>query len=375
MKKTISLFLALVMILALASGCAADPNGNASSGNLQPSEDGNTADPGEDVPDDTQQPDTGDSEDGQDEPDGPDTQELTIRLGGLKGPTTIGMLKLLSDADAGTTANHYDYTLAASADELTPLLLKGELDVIAAPVNLGAVLYNNSDGAVQFAAINTLGVVYIVEKGGETVNSVADLKDKTIYATGKGSTPEYALRYLLTQTGLDPDTDVTIEWKSEPTEVVALMNESENSVAMLPQPFVTVAQTKSDKIRIALDLTKEWDAVQKDEAVKSSMITGVVVVRSEFADKNPQAVADFLDNYKKSVEYVNGNNDAAAALVGKYDIVAEAVAKKALPYCNITFIEGNEMKEMLSGYLAVLAKQNVKAVGGELPKDDFYYKR
>lgn len=370
MKKTISLFLALVMILALASGCAADPNGNASSGNLQPSEDGNTADPGEDVPDDTQQPDTGDSEDGQDEPDGPDTQELTIRLGGLKGPTTIGMLKLLSDADAGTTANHYDYTLAASADELTPLLLKGELDVIAAPVNLGAVLYNNSDGAVQFAAINTLGVVYIVEKGGETVNSVADLKDKTIYATGKGSTPEYALRYLLTQNGLDPDTDVTIEWKSEPTEVVALMNESENSVAMLPQPFVTVAQSQVEGLRIALDLTQEWNALDNG----SLFITAGLIVRREFAENYPDQFAAFLEEYKASTQYANTNVEETAALCESYDIVKAGVAKTAIPFCNITYIDGDEMAEAVGAYLSILYEQNPKAVGGTLPGEDFYYK-
>ncbi len=373
MKKTLSLLLTLVMLLALATGCAADPNGNASSGNLQPNEENNaSADPGQDVPDDSQVPDdgNGEDEDGEDKPDEPDTQALTIRLGGLKGPTTIGMLKLLSDADAGTTANNYEYTLAASADELTPLLVKGELDIIAAPVNLGAVLYNNNDGAVQFAAINTLGVVYIVEKGGETVNSVADLKDKTIYATGKGSTPEYALRYLLAQNGLDPDADVTIEWKSEPTEVVALMNESETSIAMLPQPFVTVAQTQVEGLRIALDLTEQWNALDNG----SMFITAGLIVRREFAENHPEQLAAFLEEYKASTEYANEYVEETAALCESYNIVKAGVAKTAIPFCNITYIDGDAMAEAVSAYLSILYEQNPKAVGGTLPGEDFYYK-
>lgn len=373
MKKTLSLFLALIMILALAAGCTPTSKDNASSGNLQPSDDNNTADPGEDVTDDNQQPDDADADDGQDETDEqdtPDTQEITIRLGGLKGPTTIGMLKLLSDADAGTTANHYEYTLAAAADELTPLLVKGELDVIAAPVNLGAVLYNNNNGAVQFAAVNTLGVVYIVEKGGETIQSVADLKDKTIYATGKGSTPEYALRYLLAQNGLDPDADVVIEWKSEPTEVVALMNQNESAVAMLPQPFVTVAQSQVEGLHIALDLTQEWNALDNG----SLFITAGLIVRREFAESYPEQFAAFLEEYKASTEYANTNVEETAALCESYDIVKAGVAKTAIPFCNITYIDGDEMAEAVGAYLSILYEQNPKAVGGTLPGEDFYYK-
>ena len=165
-----------------------------------------------------------------------------IRLGALKGPTTMGLVKLLADSDTQTTVNTYAFTLAGSADELTPKFLQGELDIIAAPLNLGSVLYHNSEGAVQLLAVNTLGVIYIVEKGGETVTDWESLRGQTIYATGKGSTPEYALRYLLEQNGLDPDKDLTIEWKSEPTEIVAQMAAQDHVVAMMPQPYVTVAR-------------------------------------------------------------------------------------------------------------------------------------
>ena len=221
-------------------------------------------------------------------------------------------------------------------------------------------------------AINTLGVLYMVESG-DTIHSVEDLRGKTIYASGKGATPEYALNYILEQNGIDPAKDVTIEWKSEHSECVAALNASENAIAMLPQPFVTTAQSKNSNLRVALDLTEEWDKLQENAESPSTLVTGVVVARTEFIEQNPQAVEDFLKHYQESVDYVNKSVNEGAALVGKYDIVTEAVAQKAIPECNITFISGNEMKEKLSGYLSVLNDQNAKSIGGKLPADDFYY--
>lgn len=302
-----------------------------------------------------------------------DYQSVNVRLGGLKGPTSMGMAKLLDDAENGLTANTYAFTMAASASELTPQLIKGELDILAVPANVGAILYNQTQGQVELIAASTLGVLYIVEKGGQTVTDVKSLAGKTLYATGKGATPEYALTYLLAQNGLTLGRDVTVEWKSEPSEIVALMAQEEHAIAMLPQPFVTTAQTKSDAIRVALDLTEEWDALQAE--APSALLTGVVVARKSFVEENPEAVAAFLDHYKASVDYVNANTAEAAQLVGQYDIVTAEVAEKALPACNIVYIDGEEMKEKLSGYLAVLLEQNPQSVGGQLPADDFYYSR
>lgn len=293
-----------------------------------------------------------------------------VNVMALKGPTAMGMVKLMSDADA----QEYQFTIAASADEVTPKLVQGEADIAAVPANLASVLYNNTEGEIQVLAINTLGVIYIVESG-DQVQSVEDLKGKTIYASGKGSTPEYGLNYILTGNGIDPETDVTIEWKSEHSECVAALTAQEGGVAMLPQPFVTTAQMKNDSIRVALDLTEEWDKLQEGKEEQSSMITGVVVGRREFIQENPEAVSDFLDRYQESVDFVNSNTEEAAALVGQYDIVTEEVALKALPECNIVYLDGDEMKEQLSGYLAVLMEQNPEAVGGELPDDDFYFSR
>lgn len=306
-----------------------------------------------------------------DEAETTEVEPADIRIGGLKGPTSMGLVQLMeSAAEEGTAANNYTFTIAGSADELTPSLIQGELDIAAVPANLAAVLYNNTDKELQLLAVNTLGVIYIVEQG-DTVQSLEDLRGKTIYAAGKGSVPEYALKYLLTQNGIDPETDVTIEWKSEATEVVATLAETEGGIAMLPQPFVTVAQTQLEGLQIAVDLTESWDDLDNG----SMLITGVLVVRKEFAEQYPEQIAAFLDEYKLSTEYVNANVSEAAQLVEKYDIVKAAIAEKAIPYCNITFIEGAEMKSAMQGYLQILFDQNASSVGGVLPEDDFYYER
>lgn len=301
------------------------------------------------------------------------SEPVDVNIAALKGPTAMGMVKFMDDVDKGEVDDeNYSFQIAASADEVTPKLVQGELDIAAVPANLASVLYNNTKGQVQVLAVNTLGVLYIVENG-ETVQSAADLKGKTIYASGKGSTPEYALNYILTENGIDPAADVTIEWKSEHSECVAALANDSSGIAMLPQPFVTTAQTKNPAIRVALDLTEEWDKVQEGKEEKSALLTGVVVARSEFVKENPEAVENFLDHYKESVDYVNDNTDDAAKLVGQYEIVTEEVAKKALPECNIVCITGDEMKEQLSGYLQVLLDANAQSIGGALPEDDFYY--
>ena len=293
---------------------------------------------------------------------------VDMRIAGLKGPTSMGMVKLMQDAEDGTAKNNYTFTIAGSADEITPKLTQGELDIAAVPANLAAVLYNNTKGAVQLLAVNTLGVIYIVEKG-DSVQSLADLKGKTIYATGKGSTPEYALKYILSENGIDPDKDVTIEWKTEPTEVVQTLAQADGAIAMLPQPYVTVAQGQVEGLRVAVDLNQAWNDLDNG----SLFLTGVLVVRTEFAKEHPEQIDAFLKEYEASTQWVNANVADAAQLVEKYDIVKAAVAEKAIPACNITYLAGQQMKDATTGYLQVLFDQNPKSVGGQLPDDGFYY--
>ena len=216
---------------------------------------------------------------------------VELRVAALKGPTAMGMVKLMEDTqEQPVNGNSYQFTIAASADEVTPRLVQGEIDIAAVPANLASALYNNTKGAIQVLAINTLGVLYMVEAG-ESIQSVEDLRGGTIYASGKGATPEYALNYILSANGIDPERDVTIEWKSEHSEcVAALTTAGEGSVALLPQPFVTTAQTKNNQIRIALDLTEEWDRLQQEEEAPSALLTGTVIVRKAFVEENPEAV-------------------------------------------------------------------------------------
>lgn len=333
MKKILALILALILAIGIFAGCG------------KPSKE----------PDKTPEP-TPEAK-----------EEVTVKIAGLKGPTSIGLVKLMEDNEAGASENKYEFTVAGAADEVTPKLIKGELDMAAIPSNLASVLYNNTEGKIKVLAINTLGVVYIVDKG-VGITSVADLKGKTIYATGKGSTPEYALRYILKENGIDPDKDVTIEWKSEPTEVVAVLS-SGNGVAMLPQPYVTVAKSKVEGLNVALDLNAEWEKLD----TKSMLITGVVVARADFIEKYPNTVKKFLKEYKASAEYANTEVAAAATLVEKFGLFKAAVAEKAIPQCNITYIAGEEMKTALKEYLNILYNFNPAAVGKQLPADDFYY--
>ena len=318
----------------------------------------------------------------------PETEEpvqeapATLRVGALRGPTAMGLVELMKASDlvsAGEdvpqaydnlpdAVDSYTFTLAAAATELAPQLVKGDLDIACVPANLAATLYQQTEGEVVTLGINTLGVLYIVENG-NAVQSLADLEGKTMVASGKDSTPEYALRYLLEENGVDPDTGVVIDWKNEHSECVSALASGAATIALLPQPFVTVAESKMPELRTALDLTEQWDVLDNG----SALITGVVVARRDVVEAHPQAVERFLEQYAASVDWVNANTADAAALIGEYGIVDAAVAEKALPACNIVCITGSEMKEKLSGYLQVLCDASADSVGGAMPGDDFYY--
>lgn len=296
------------------------------------------------------------------------TEPVEINVGCMKGPTAIGMVKMLSDSDKGIAKNHYKYTIAGTADEISVGLVNESLDIAAVPCNLASVLYNKTKGEVITAAINTLGVLYIVESG-NSIQEVKDLAGKTIYSTGQGTTPEYTLRYLLTSAGLDPDKDVTIEYKSEATEVVASFAKESDAVAMLPQPYVTIAQNSNESLRIALDVTEEWEKLNKD----STVVTGVIVARKSFVEQNPEAFQNFLAEYKTSTEYANSNIKETAALLEEFDVFKAAIAEKAIPYCNVTYIDGKEMSSKVMSYLTILYEQNPLAVGGKLPEEGIFY--
>lgn len=292
-----------------------------------------------------------------------------INIASLKGPTSIGLVKLFDDSDNGKTVNKYNYSIYGTADEISTGMIKGDLDVAAVPCNLASVLYNKSEGEIVTAAINTLGVLYILSKGVE-IGSVADLKGQTIYTTGQGTTPEYTLRYLLSSNGIDPDKDVTIEFRSEAPEVVSAVAEMDSAVMMLPQPYVTVAQNSDENIKVALDVTEEWEKTDKD----STVVTGVLIARKSFINEHPEQFEAFLSEYKDSTDYANKNVEDTAALLEKFDIFKAAIAKKAIPQCNVTFINGNEMQTKVLSYLMVLYNANPASVGGTMPDENMFSK-
>lgn len=345
MKKIIAFLLSVFMLTCAFAGCTESTDTSSASDNSVASSDGSASD--------VSAPE----------------EKTVVRIAGMKGPTSIGLVEIMENDANGVSSNDYEFTLAGAADEITPKLIKGELDIAAVPANLASVLYNNTNGEVRLLAVNTLGVLYIVSKG-ETVSSLEDLRGKTIYATGKGTTPEYTLRHILSENGIDPDNDVTIDFKSEATEVVAAIAQAETAVAMLPQPYVTVASGKVEGLEVVIDLNEEWAKINPD----TDIVTGVVVVRKEFAEANPEAVKRFLAEYQLSVSAVTEDADAAAKLVVKHGIFEnEAVIAKAIPACNITFIAGEAMKAPVNTYLGVLYEQNNKSVGGALPEEDFFY--
>lgn len=296
-------------------------------------------------------------------------QKETVSIAALKGPTAIGLAKLMDDNDKNKTANQYEFTVAAGADDIVGKITTGEVDIAAVPTNLAASLYQKTNGGVKMLAVNTLGVLYLLDSTGG-IHSVEDLKGKTIYASGEGSVPQYVFDYILTQKGLNPDTDVTIEYKSEHSELASLAISGDAPICILPEPFVTQVQSKNEAEKTALDLTEEWEAVTDG---KYQLTMGSIIVRTGFLDEHKDAVDKFMAEYQASTEYANSSITETAKIVGEKDIMPEEVAKKAIPNCNIVFLAGNEMKESVTGFYQVLMETQPKSIGGKLPDDAFFY--
>ena len=288
--------------------------------------------------------------------------DTEIRIAALKGPTGMGMVKL---ADKQNYPN-YTVSIEASPDALNPRIISGEVDVAAVPVNLASVLYNKLDGDISVLAVSTLGVLYVVEAGSE-VNSVADLAGKTVYATGQGATPEYILNYLLDKNGVAGS--VEVNYVGEHAALATMLADGSAEIGMLPEPNVTSTLAGNDNLRIALNLTEEWNKVCSTELVQ-----GVVIAHKSFVNEHPEAIEQFLREYEKSSAFVNENIDEAAKLIVDAGILGNVeIAKKAIPNCNISFSKGEAMHKAVEGMLTVLFEANPKSIGGKLPDKDFYY--
>lgn len=290
-------------------------------------------------------------------------EKAVINIGLLKGPTGMGAAQLLENDKNGTANADYNLTLAGAPDVLQGALINGSLDMAALPTNVAAVLHGKTEGKVQILAVNTLGVIYLMTNN-ENIKTVNDLKGKTILSAGQGTTTEYVLNYILSENGL---TDVKVEYAAEHAEVITKAVADNYEVILLPEPFVTQMKAKDAGYNVAIDLTKEWNALGGKE-----LTMGCIAVRKEFAESNPEAVKAFLKDYEASVQAVNSDPEAAGAIIESFEIAKAAVASKAIPNCNIVFMTGDEMISNVSDYLNVLFTSNPKAVGGAVPAADFY---
>ena len=309
------------------------------------------------------------------------TEDVTVRVASLKGPTAIGLVSMMDTTSGvptedtptepaeGSTGITYSYTISGSPDQVLPQVIQGETDIALVPSNVASVLYNKTKGGVRVIDLNTLGVLSVVT-GDASVERFEDLAGHTVYLSGQGASPEYTLNYLLDQAGIKGQ--VSIEFKSEHSECAAAIQADPTAVAILPEPFTTATLAKDSSLSAPVSLTDVWDRYAGGSG--SQFVMGVTIARSEFVDEHPEAIADFLSRHAQSVDTVNGDPATAAPLVVKAGIVAsEAIAEKAIPKCNIVCTTGGDMRSALSGYLQVLYDADASSVGGALPGGDFYY--
>ena len=283
----------------------------------------------------------------------------------LKGPTGIGAVKLMEESEKNETDGNYNINVSAAADDAMAKIISGEVDIAAVPTNIAPLIYNKTNGNIEVLAVNTLGVLYIVENG-DSIHTIEDLEGKTIYSSGQGAVPEYVLNYLLEKNNVE---NVNIVYMTEHAEVAAALADGRADIALLPEPNVTAVIMKNSEIRIAVDVNDEWKKTNGSE-----LAMGCIVAGKEFIDENKEAVDIFLKEYSESIDYVNNNVSEAAELVEKYGIMASSdAAVKDIPNCNIVYKEKDEMKTMLESFYDLLYKANPKSVGGEIPDTELYY--
>ena len=294
--------------------------------------------------------------------------DVNCNVYALKGPTGVGMVSLMNKAKNNEAGLNYNFNLVGDNTEIIAKITSGEANIAAVATNVASTLYNKTNGGISVLAINTLGVLTLVAKG-EEITSIADLKGKTVYSTGQGANPEYILNYVLEKNGLKAGEDVTVEFVSQPQELVAKVTTNEKAIAVAPQPVATNITIKDTAAKIVLDMNDEWAKVSDTD-----LVMGCIIARNDFIEQNPKAVELFLKEYEASIKAVNDDTAAAAQLCQEYEIVTPApVAQKAIPYCHIVYQDGKELKTNLSAYLKFLFDCNPQSVGGTLPADSFYY--
>ena len=299
-------------------------------------------------------------------------QKTKMKITALKGPTGMGLVELMKKNDEGTASLDYEFTVLGSPDDLIGKVISKEIDVAAVPTNMALVLYNKTKHELKLAAVNTMGVLYVLENG-NSINSIEDLKDRTVGTSGKGASPDYIFRYILKQNNINAEEDLMLDFSLQHSELATAVVAGDVKVALLPQPFVTTVLMKNKDVRIALDITKEWEKATDN---KSKLAMGCIIVQKDYVEKNKEAFNMFLEEYKSSIDFVNNNKEEAGALIEKYQILPSAkIAKEAIPYSNIVYIDAMDAKPFLQDLYSILFDFDPKAVGGNLADDEFYYKK
>lgn len=379
MKRIIAMLMALAMLTGVLAGCGSQETASADIAAPEASETAEAPAPASEAPQETPAPAESVQESASQVEEVPEEtaaeapyEAVDINVAALKGPTGAGMVKLIDDAANGLTANNYTVTLSADASEVVTKVIAGEFDIACLPTNSAAVVYQKTQGAVKLLALNTEGVLHILQNTAneEPITDWEQLKGKTIYTVGQGANPEYVLDYVLSGHGIDPDNDVTIQFCAAADEVVAACASGEASICMLPEPAVSALMAKVEGFSEIFDMTEGWNEVVEDGSI---LTQGCVVVQTAFLEEHPEAVKKFLEEYEASANFVTGNNEDAAKLMAQYEIVpSEAIALKALPGCHIIFKAGQEMKDSIEGYYEVLFQADPTSIGGALPDDAFY---
>lgn len=297
-------------------------------------------------------------------------KKVDINVATLKGPTGLGMLKIIDDSEK-CEVNNYNISVFNDPNNVASRLISGEVDIATIPTNMASMIYNKTNGDIKIAAINTLGVLYILSSN-DNIKSIEDLKGKTIFASGKGSAPEYALKYVLTQNNLEISKDVTVEYKLDHEELASLAIAGKIDIVLLPEPFVTQVVRKNPSFKVKIDLTDEWNKITLTD---NSLPMGCIAVRRQFIKENSLQFDKFLSEYENSINFLNENREIAAELSNKYNIMPKDVAFNAIPKCKVVFISGEEMVEKVNEFLSILFEFEPKSVGGKVPNEELYYKK
>ena len=292
-------------------------------------------------------------------------EELEIKVSVLNGTTGFGAAKLMSDATSGQTELNYKFTVEKEAEPITKGLINGSIDIAALPTNAAAALYNKTNGAVKIATVNTLGVLYLVVNGEKVeISNISELDGKTVYCPAQN--PAFIFEAICRENNINVTIDTSY---AEPAFLREAIATGKVDIAVLPEPMVTIAQNANDKLTVALDLTNEWEKVYGE----GTLMQGCIVVRTEWADAHPKELEQFLSDYEKSIQFTVSDPKGASECIASTGIFAQAaVAEKAIPKCNIVYVDGDKMANALDVFFAKLYDVNPKAVGGKIPDSKIY---